>query len=214
MRILLPVLLSILAGPDLPLTGEIIEWYTEEEEAPPELPRKWFVDANVGYFYPFSKNLRSSIPGGVDYQLSISYQPFNHFGAFLSGDFFIRDGTSTSSHSKTSLWILPISLGLRGTIDLWEREDQKLIVYSILGPRWYLVSATNHYRYVDAHNFCQQIGGVGGLGLAYLYKHLTVNIILDGSYGKVQTTTKIPNVKTPSTQVGGLVAGGGLGLNF
>jgi hypothetical protein len=187
-------------------------------DPPPPVPRKrcCFIDGNVGYFYPFSSKLRSVISGGADYQLSVTYQVMKHLGVFVSGDFFIQTGESTGSDSDCKLWILPVSLGVRGTYDFWASRDKSHLVmgYASLAPRWYFVEARNYVSYLDKNDFANGFGGMGGLGMAYLYKYLTVNVILQASFGNVHTHTSIPYVATPNTQVGGLVAGGGIGVNF
>jgi len=178
--------------------------------------RQGFLEGNVGYFYPFSSDLRSIVGQGIDYQLSFTYKIGERFGLFASADFFTKDGRSTGDHSKTSLWILPISLGIKVFATFWQSDNrfEELDFYFAIAPRYYLSSATNHASYVDHKNFAKGIGGMGGIGMIYSYGHLSLDAFLDVSYSKIHSHTSIPKVKTPNVQVGSLVAGGGIGYNF
>lgn len=177
--------------------------------------RKWFVDFNVGYFRPFSKSLRTVIgEGGVDYQLALTYNWNCYLGTFISGDYFYKSGHSTGSGSKTDLWIAPLTIGLRASANLWKSDNSALKAYALFGPRWYFVGAKNDVSYLKHHNFAQNIGCVGGVGLSYLYRQLTINAFFNSSFGNVKTHSGNHNVKAPTTQVGGMTFGAGIGWNY
>lgn len=177
---------------------------------------KSLVDFNVGYFRPFSKTLRDVLSGGVNYQLQVTYKWDRHFGVFASGDYFYKKGNSTGDGAKTSLWIVPFTVGLRAFADIWECPDRSAVLqaYGLIGPRWYFVRATNSASYVNHHNNAQGIGGVAGFGFDYLYDHLTINTFVNYSIGTVKASSSKHNVKAQNTQVGGIVIGAGLGWNF
>jgi hypothetical protein len=181
-----------------------------------EDPRRWFVDANVGYFYPFSRPLRDVIPGGANYELQLTYKWNAHWGAFVEGDFFYNTGRSTGSHAKTYFWMLPVSAGLKWFGRLWASENFTRVVQGtvFIGPRWYYVHSTNASSSVDHHTHGHGWGGVGGLGLSYLRGHLTLSAMASASFGTIHTHSHKPNVKAPKTQVGGFVIGGGIGWNY
>lgn len=178
--------------------------------------RHWFVDANVGYFYPFSHTLRQVIAGSVDYQLQLTYKWSKHWGAFVGGDFFYNTGHSTGTHEKTSLWILPISVGVKAFGTLWAKQDFTQVVqgYVLLAPRWYYIHSSNDSSTVDRHTNGQGFGGVGGLGLSYLFHQFTVNAFTNFSFGNLHAHSNKHNVKAPNTQIGGMVIGAGIGWNY
>lgn len=177
---------------------------------------RWRVDGNVGYFYPFSKTLRETISSGVDYQLMLTYQRSKNWGIFLSGDYFYTNAHSTGNHSKCSLWILPITLGVRAFTDLWHSCNCEGVLRGsiLLGPRFYMACSRNNAPDMSHQNYACGGGGVGGLGLDYLYHNITLNAILNFSFGNVRAHHSKNHVKTRSTQVGGVLVGGGLGWEF
>jgi len=178
--------------------------------------RVGFVEGKVGYFYPFSGTLRSIIHEGVDFQLSFTYKVWKMFAVFTSADFFIKKGHSTGDHSETKVWILPITLGLKlfATIYKSDTNWDQLDFYFAIAPRWYLSRATNRSPFLDHHNFAQGIGGMTGIGFIYSCKDLSFSVFTEASYGNIHSHTSKPHLKTPNTQVGGLLTGGSLGYNF
>jgi hypothetical protein len=186
------------------------------QSMPTEDTRHWFVDANIGYFYPFSHTLREVIAGSVDYQLQLTYKWSKHWGAFVGGDFFYNTGHSTGDHAKTTLWILPITIGIKAFGTLWATNDFSQVVqgYVLLGPRWNYIHSSNNSPNVDHHTNGQGFGGMGGLGLSYLVHQFTVNAIVNFSFANLHAHSDKHNVKAPNTQVGGMVIGGGIGWNY
>lgn len=188
--------------------------FAEEEEMVCCSPfRKISIEGGVGYFYPFSKTLREIVGGGADYRLTFSYKRDEHVGIFLSGDYFIKEGISTGSHSKTSLWILPVTLGLRFYRTYWF-SCYEFSYYLAMGPRYYIARATNDAPGVDHHNFVGCIGAMGGIGFFLSYEHLSLHIFTDASYANGHSHTSIENVSTPNMQLGSLIAGGGIAYTF
>jgi hypothetical protein len=175
-----------------------------------------FIEAKVGYFYPFSSALRETVGGGTDYQLSFTYPFWRQVSIFASVDFFTKKGHSTGDHSKATLWIMPFTLGVKTLVPIYQSKvcDRQFDLYFALAPRYYISRAINHADYVDHSNFAQCAGGMGSTGAVYFYKHLTITAFLDVSFGNIHSHTSIANVETPNTQVGGLVAGGGVGYKF
>jgi len=174
------------------------------------------VEANVGYFRPFSSSLRKVISGSVNYELLLGVKWTPHFDIVIAGDFFYKKGRSTGTGSNFSLWILPVTVGIRASMDLWTSCDYSSVVKGrlLLGPRWYFVQEKNSVNYLNHQNNAQGAGGVGGVELAYLYKQFFINAFANASFGEVRAHNTKNHVKTPNTQVGGAVIGGGLGWNF
>ncbi len=188
--------------------------FAEEEEMDCCSPfRKISIEGDIGYFYPFSKTLREIVGGGADYRLSVSYKRDEHLGIFLSGDCFTKEGRSTGSHSKTSLWILPVTLGLRFYRTYWF-SCYEFSYYLAMGPRYYFAHATNDFPAVDHHNFASCIGAMGGIGFFLSYEHFSLNAFTDVSYANGHSHTSITNVSAPNMQLGSLIAGGGIAYAF
>ena len=180
-----------------------------------ECCKTYSIEGNIGYFHPFSKSLRRVISGGVNYQLLTTYKWNQNFGLFLGADYFHKNGRSTGSHSGTSLNIVPITIGIKGSIDICNFCDESgLQAYFLLGPRWYYVNSKNSPNYMPRHNYAHGFGGMGGVGIAYLYRNFLFNLVVNFSFGNVSTHTSKKHIHTPNTQVGGIFAGGGIGYSF
>jgi len=175
-----------------------------------------FLSGKVGYFHPFSTTLQETVSGGADYQLSIDYRIWKFLCIFVSGDFFIKGGFSTGTHSSTTLWILPITVGIKTLWTIWHSKTlaDVIVLYAALGPRYYFANARNKSPYVEPNDFASGFGGVGEAGMNYLHEHFLLNIFLSASFGSIHSQSSMPNIATPPTQVGGLIAGGGIGYCF
>lgn len=174
------------------------------------------VEASVGYFYPYSKSLRKTTPGGDSYQLMATYKWRESWGLFLAGDYFYQSGHSTGDESKCSFWLLPLTLGVKTTHPMWCSVDKKSRVeaYFLAGPRWNMACMRTDANYMQKRVYASGAGIMGGLGLNYLYHKLALKGGIDFSYGKVRAHQSGENLQNPSIQVGGLFASIGFELLF
>ena len=170
----------------------------------------WKIDANVGYFYPTSKQLRKVISGGADYQFMLSYKWSNCFGIVCGVDYFSQEG-----RSKTKLMLVPLTLGLKVTsiFSTFCNGSQVLQGYLLIGPRWYFGKVSYHTDDISRHDHAQCFGGVAGVGLEYLAGCFSLNTFLNYSQAKLHVHSH-ENIDNFNGNVGGFVIGAGVGFNF
>ena len=79
------------------------------------------IEFRPSYFYPVSSSFRQIFhDGGVNYQLTAAFPVYGGEHRWLRGidiwgavDYFSREGRSTGLYNKTSICIVPLTLGIK-----------------------------------------------------------------------------------------------------
>ncbi len=170
------------------------------------------IEAKVGYFFFTDSDMNKVYDqGGIDVQLSGSYPLYKFLHVYGSVEYLEKSGYSQGMHEKTSLWEIPLSLGLRSVFPIGNYVDY----YLSIGPRYFLVYAHNESSYVPKHMQANGCGGFANTGFLFILpKNFTIDLFGEYSY----KTLHFHNTKTGAhghtVQVGGLTFGGGIGYSF
>jgi opacity protein-like surface antigen len=175
------------------------------------------VEAKAGYFFFYNSNMRKVYDrGGLDVQLCASY-PFwsptskwtlNAYGAV---EYFHRSGRSMGGHQKTSLWSIPVNIGLKPGYAI----NAHLQYYFAMGPRYFYVHQHNHSSYVYKNKSRNGVGFFVNTGFNYVpCDHFVIDLFGEYSYAKTHFHSGKSTVYTKSVQMGGFTFGVGLGYKF
>lgn len=170
------------------------------------------IEAKVGYFF-FSDSKMQKVydEGGIDLQLSGSYPIWRWLQIYGSVEYLQRHGHSRHGHEKTSIWEVPLSLGLKPVYKI----TPKVHYYATIGPRYFFVHVHNHSHYVDKHLSENGCGGFVNTGFNFFpMKNFVVDIFGEYSYKKLHFHAHKKNVVGETAQVGGFTFGVGLGYAF
>jgi|694.fasta_scaffold22929_2 outer membrane protein W len=131
------------------------------------------VELRVGYFYPSSKLLRQIYrSGGVEGELEVSKTFENNWQVWANAGYFGRSGHSRGLHHRTTLQIIPLSMGTKYVF----LPCSRFRPYIGIGPSYTFVNIRNHSRYVKKHSNKQGAGFVVKSGAYY---QLTRRFVLD-----------------------------------
>lgn len=175
------------------------------------------VEIKAGYFFFSNSKMRKVYDkGGLDVQLSANYPlwcltdkwTLNAYGAI---EYFHRSGQSLHAHEKTSIWSVPVNVGLKPVYAI----NCDLQYYFAIGPRYFFLHQHNHSSFVPKHRSRNGLGFFINTGFNYLLcDQWTLDIFGEYSYAKMHFHGANPNVYTRNIQVGGFTFGGGLGYEF
>jgi outer membrane protein W len=175
------------------------------------------LEAKAGYFIFSSSDMRKIYGnGGLDVQLCASYPVWNPasrwaLDVYGAVEYFHRSGKSTNGGEKTSLWSVPVNLGLKPIYAI----NAKVQYYFAAGPRYFYVHQHNHSPYVYKNKSKNGVGFFINTGFNYiLYDHLVIDIFSEYSYAKTHFHSGNSLVYTRSIQTGGFTFGGGIGYAF
>lgn len=196
----------------LTLGGEIFPSEVEKPSpgyfslAPPTL------EVKAGYFFFASSEMRDIYSrGGVDVQLSGAYPVWKGLQIYASIEWLQKSGYSLSSHKKTSIWQIPVNVGLKPVITICRWAAW----YFALGPRYFYIHQHNHSSYIPKNKGKSGLGFFVNTGFDFtLWNHLLIDIFGEYSYERIHFHTSQTNVYTKRVQVGGFTFGGGLGYSF
>ena len=170
------------------------------------------LEAKVGYFF-FSDDKMSDVynQGGIDVQLSASYPIWQWLQVYASVEYLERHGKTLHAHQKTSIWEVPLSLGLKPVIKI----SSKARYYFTVGPRYFFVKAHNDSSYLPMNLSKSGLGGFVNTGFLFFpTTHLVLDIFGEYSYKKMHFHSSKKNVYGENTQVGGYTFGAGIGYAF
>jgi len=170
------------------------------------------IEFKAGYFFFASSKMRDVYnQGGIDLQLCGAYPIWKGLEIYGSVEYLERSGHSLSSHRKTSLWEIPVNLGLKPVITICEQVQW----YFTLGPRYFYVHQHNDSPYVNRNEGKSTVGMFANTGFNFIFwKHLLLDVFGEYSYGKIHFHTSKLGVQTRDLQIGGFTFGGGLGYAF
>lgn len=170
----------------------------------------------AGYFFFTNSKLRKIYNGGIDLQLSASYpiKKWNQnwiLNGYGSLEYFYLSGHSINLHQKTTLWSIPINIGLKPVYKINSIMD----LYFAFGPRYSYIHQHNHSDYVDKNISKNAFGFFINTGLNYLLcNHIVIDIFGEYSYAKINIHSKKSRAYGRNIQIGGLTFGAGIGSNF
>jgi opacity protein-like surface antigen len=174
-------------------------------------------EVKVGYFFFSDSKMRKIYdPGGLDLQLCTSYPVWNltrrwTLNGYGAVEYIYASGKSINGDQKTSLWSVPINIGLKPIYAINANVDY----YFAVGPRYFYLHQHNFSSYVYKNRSKNGLGFFVNTGFNYrLSDRLVIDIFGEYSYAKVHFHENESNVYTRNIQVGGFTFGGGLGYSF
>lgn len=174
-------------------------------------------EVKTGYFFFSNSTMRKVYnKGGLDIQLCASYPLWNPISrwtinAYGALEYFHRSGKSTNGHQKTSLWSVPINIGLKPVYTI----NANMQYYFAIGPRYSYIHQHNHSSYVYKNKSGKSFGFFVNTGFNYaLCDHFVIDIFGEYSYAKMHFHGGKPHVYTRNIQIGGFTFGAGLGYEF
>jgi hypothetical protein len=154
--------------------------------------------------------------GGLDVQIATSY-PLHSWKnricleIYGSVEYLQRSGRSLNYDQKTSIWLLPVNLGLKPVFILC----RDVHYYFAVGPRYFYIHQHNDSPYVNRNQGKSGIGLFANTGFDFiLRRHLLVDIFGEYSYAPIHFHPSKTHVYSQPIQVGGFTFGGGLGYVF
>ncbi len=170
------------------------------------------LEAKVGYFYFADSKMRKIYnEGGWDVQLTGTYPLWRWLSLYGSVEGSKRWGKSLNAKEKTSIWQIPLSLGLQPKFKI----ASFAYYYFTLGPRYFFLGTNNHSPYMDKHLHAQGFGGFVNTGFQFLpKKHFLIDLFGEYSYERAHTDPSHANTFGRHIQVGGFTFGLGLGYSF
>lgn len=174
------------------------------------------VEIKTGYFiFSDSKMRKIYDRGGLDLQLCTSY-PLWYLGgqwilnAYGAIEYFHKSGTSINGHQHTSLWSIPVNIGLKPVYAI----NDHMQFYFAIGPRYLFIHQHNRSSYVYKNQSRNSLGLFINTGFNYiLWNRIVIDLFGEYSYAKMHFHGK-SNVYTRNIQIGGITFGGGLGYGF
>lgn len=174
-------------------------------------------EVKTGYFFFSNSQMRKIYDrGGLDIQLCASYPLWNltcrwTLNAYGAVEYFHRSGRSINGHQKTSLWSVPINIGLKPVYAM----NANMQYYFAIGPRYLSIHQHNRSSYVYKNKSKNNLGFFANTGFNYtLCDHFVIDIFGEYFYAKMHFHAGKSRIHTRNIQVGGFTFGGGLGYKF
>lgn len=174
------------------------------------------VELKGGYFIFANKKMHKVYDNGGQVQLSGTYPLTNLCDCFRldlygSVGYQHSSGKSIGEHQKTSIWQVPVDLGLRPVFTM----TPSLQLYASLGPRYFYIHQHNSSSYVYKDKGRSGIGLFVNTGFNYLIcQNLILDVFGEYSYEKTHFHRHDSQYYTRDLQVGGYTIGAGLGYQF
>ncbi len=170
------------------------------------------VEMKAGYFFFASQKLRDVYgSGGFEIQASGSYPIKRELHIYGSVGFLEAWGNSTHFDQGTTLWEIPVDVGLKPILRITSYADW----YIAVGPRYFYVHQSNHSSFVDQTVSKNGIGLFANTGFHFFpIDHLLVDLFGEYSYQPVDISSSKSGAHGRDTQVGGFYFGAGLGYLF
>lgn len=168
------------------------------------------IGARFGYFFFSSTKMRQVYDrGGLNVQFSFVHRLFDQLRLYSSCDYLQRSGHSLGGHQPTSIWEIPLSLGLQPFF-----PSEKFSYYFTLGPRYVFAHVKNQSDFVDRSLNQNGFGGFANVGMVYSFSKFAIDFFGEYFYCKMRFHHSHPATQTHMVQVGGLTFGAGLGRIF
>lgn len=175
------------------------------------------LEVKAGYFFFSDSTMRKIYDrDGWDIQLCGSYPLWSltnrwTLHAYGAVEYFRRSGKSLNGEQETSIWSIPVNIGLKPVYAI----NANLQYYFAVGPRYFYIHQHNDSPYIYRSQSRNGLGFFANTGFYYaLCDCLRIDIFGEYSYAKVHFRSEDPTVYTRSMQVGGFTFGAGLGYSF
>ena len=170
------------------------------------------VDVKSGYFFFSDSKMRKIYDeGGWDIQISGTAPIWKCLQLYGSVEYFKRHGRALSTHEKTSIWEIPLSLGLKAVAPI----GNKVQYYAAVGPRYIFLHQDNYSQLVDRSINDNGLGGFVNTGFHFFpVRHWLIDIFGEYSFKRMHVHTHKHNVYAQTIQVGGFAFGLGTGFGF
>ncbi len=170
------------------------------------------LEIKPGYFFFSNHTLRKIYHGAFEIQVSGSY-PLQHWLAlYTSLGYLHAKGISLQGNLKTSMWQVPLDLGLRATAHF----NECIKGYFSIGPRYF-----HFHQHNDSSHVPQNIGKDGAgffinSGLHVIaHDYFILGIFGEYGYEHKSFISTTPNVYgKPHFPIGGFTFGVSLGIGF
>jgi hypothetical protein len=202
------------------LSPLLVQGFIEKKPCPPCPPCikiQPIVEAKVGYFFFADSVLRKIYDkGGLDLQLSASipvctWQNRYSLEIYGSVEYLKRHGKLPTNGQKTSIWEVPVSLGLKPVFAICPEVHY----YFTFGPRYFHVHQHNKDPYLQKNLNGNGIGLFVNTGFNFFpWRHLVIDVFGEYSYERTHFHTSKRHVYGTTVQVGGYAFGAGLGYAF
>jgi opacity protein-like surface antigen len=174
-------------------------------------------EVKTGYYF-FSNSIMRKVydKGGLDIQLCTSCPLWNltsrwTLNAYGAVEYFYLSGKSINGDQKTSLWAVPINIGLKPVYAI----NANMQYYFAIGPRSFYIHQHNLSSFVYKNKNGNGLGFFINTGFNYaLNDHFVIDIFGEYSYAKVHFHGGNPLIYTRNIQIGGFTFGAGLGYEF
>jgi hypothetical protein len=166
------------------------------------------------FFFTSSKMNRVYNQGGIDLQLSDACPVNSWLRIYGSVEYFKKWGRSTGLLEKTSLWAVPVSLGLQPIFKI--NCDPDIQYYFTIGPRYNCsVKVHNRSSHVPHHMDSHRLAGFINTGFIFaIYRHVMFDAFGEYSYSRLRFHPARTGTSTPKVQLSGLVFGVSFGYVF
>ncbi len=170
------------------------------------------LETKGGYFFFASDKIRTVYPsGGFEFEISGSYPVWKFLHIYGSLGFLEAWGHSKNFHQSTTLWEIPIDIGLKPIFTLTSFLDY----YFALGPRYFYAHQHNNSSYVDRNIGQSGIGLFANTGLNFIFKkHLLIDFFGEYAYEPTTFSPSDSNVYSQSVQLSKFTFGTGIGFAF
>ena len=173
-------------------------------------PPLWEVKGS--YFFFASSVMRDIYgSGGFEVQMSGSYPICRGLQIYGSVGFLEAWGQSQNFHQDTSIWQIPVDLGLKPVITIASFAEYYLAV----GPRYFYVHQHNDSNYVNKNTSRNGAGLFVNTGFNFFpIPHLLVDVFAEYAYEPTNFSSDIRNVYGGDVQVSLFNFGAGIGYAF
>lgn len=170
--------------------------------------REIILEGKAAWYYPTSKHFRNIYGWGNGiYSLEANFEFAKNWYAYSSGSFFIAHGHSEGISYKTTIWFLPITLGIK-YLRHHIAYDYLWAWYAGLGGVGTYMQIHDHDPFISQH--IDRWGGGGNAqlgGIWYVTEHFLIDLFAQYTFNYVPTKHQTANLS-------GLSLGGGIGWTF
>lgn len=163
-------------------------------------------EVRAGYFYPNSKKFRDIYKhGGAEGELEVSGTYMGDWKWFGNANYFYKKGHSLGFYDKTTIRMIPVSLGLKYQFCFF----RGISPYLGLGISYTFTKINNHSDYVKRHVNKNGFGFVVKSGVTF---DLSCNFILDLFVDYYNQHLHFHHHH--NAEMGGFKTGAGIGYRF